>query len=136
MLMIPENRFISGKYTWISLQNDCAIIGLNQEILNGGVEIYSIDLPIVGEEIEREDYFITVETTSGMIEVYAPVTGHVLEVIEDDLDIALLNIDPYAVGLVVVELDDDFESEQGTSVLSNAYNAVSEIKTREPNQHM
>lgn len=101
---------ISGKYTWICQKDNYTIIGLNNNILQDGEEVYSIELPEVGQAIEAENYFATVETANGLVEVLSPVSGQIVEINEEILtNLELLNHDPYEIGIALIDIDEDFD---------------------------
>jgi len=74
-------------------------------------KITSVELPEVGDEFQQEDSFGSIEARKTVAELYAPLTGSVLELNEELLDnAALVNEDPYDSGwIVVLSLDDPEE---------------------------
>lgn len=105
-----DDVIISGKYTWVCRKDCYTIIGLNNNIIADGQEIYSIELPEVGQAIEAENYFATVETAKGLVEVLSPVSGQVVEINDEILaNLELLNHDPYEIGIALIDIDEDFD---------------------------
>ena len=70
-----------------------------------------IELPDIGDELEQDDSFGTVEARKTVAELYAPVSGSVLEVNSEIVDSPeIINDDPYDAGwLLVVEMADSEE---------------------------
>ncbi|MCG8639277.1 MAG: glycine cleavage system protein H [Desulfobacterales bacterium] len=94
---------ISGKYTWIRPNGKCLIIGLNCYLLDAGEYVWSVDLPEPGDDIYVDDYFVTVETSKGLVEVFSPITGYVEKINEEVLaNPDLINYSPYEGGWLVV----------------------------------
>ena len=73
--------------------------------------ITTVELPVVGDELEQDDSFGSVEARKTLAELYAPISGPVLEVNEELEDAPeFMNDDPYDSGwLVVVEIIDPEE---------------------------
>jgi glycine cleavage system H protein len=69
-------------------------------------EIYSLPLPEEGEEIIKDEPFTTVESKHGRRELIAPVSGEIVEVNYETLEVPeIVNEDPMAEGwLLKVEL--------------------------------
>ncbi len=107
----PEELQYSKEHIWVRVENERAIIGITDYAQDELGKITSVELPEVGDELEQEDSFGTVEARKTVADLYAPLTGTVLEVNEELLDNAsLLNEDPYDSGwIVVISLDDPEE---------------------------
>jgi glycine cleavage system H protein len=87
------------------------VIGITDYAQESLGTISAVELPSVGDELEQDDSFGSVEARKCLAELYAPVSGTVLEV-NDELEAApeMLNDDPYDGGWVaVVALDDPEE---------------------------
>ncbi|MCK4259717.1 MAG: glycine cleavage system protein H [Halanaerobiales bacterium] len=99
---------ILGKYIWIERDGFYATIGLNEYLIRDFKEVYGVELPEVGEAIKTDDHFLCVETAEGLVAIYAPISGQVVEINNEILDdIDLINCDPYGAGwLVLIEVDE------------------------------
>jgi len=88
-----------------------AVIGVTDYAQEELGKITSIELPEAGDEVEQEDSFGSIEARKTVADMYAPITGTVLEVNEELLDNpALLNEDPYDSGwIMILSLDDPEE---------------------------
>ncbi len=91
-------------------------------------EIYSIRLPEEGEEILKEEVFSSVEARNGRRDLIAPISGEVIEVNYEALEVPeIINEDPLAEGwLLKVEMpsgqefDDLLTEEEYEDFLSEA----------------
>ena len=82
--------------------------------------ITSIELPEPGDDLEQDDSFGSVEARKTVAELYAPLSGSVLEV-NNELHNApeFVNDDPYDAGwLVVIEVAD---SEEANMLMSSEH---------------
>ena len=107
-MMIPEDIIIAGEYTWIKLNGNYVVVGLNEFIFEDFEEVCSVDLPEIGEFIAQDEDFLTVETNRGLLDIYAPLSGQVVEINEEIEEFPdLINIDPYGPGwLCIIEPDE------------------------------
>jgi len=76
-------------------------------------EIVYIELPAVGDKISKDDPFGVVESVKAVSDIYAPVSGTVIEVNEDLPESPeVVNEDPYGDGwLVKVQMNDPTDLE-------------------------
>jgi len=104
----PEELKYSKEHIWVRVEGNKAVIGITDYAQHELVIITTVELPIVGDELEQDDSFGSVEARKTLAELYAPISGTVLEV-NGELEAApeFLNDDPYDSGwLVVVEIND------------------------------
>lgn len=107
----PEELKYSKEHIWVRVEGDKAVVGVTDYAQSELGKITSIELPEAGDEIQQEDSFGSIEARKTVADLYAPLTGTVLELNEELLDNpALLNEDPYDSGwIIVVSLDDPEE---------------------------
>jgi len=107
----PEELKYIKEHIWVRVEGDRAVVGITDYAQSELGKITSIELPEAGDEIQQEDSFGSVEARKTVADLYAPLTGTVLELNEELLDNpALLNEDPYDSGwIIVVSLDDPEE---------------------------
>ncbi len=110
----PETvlRF-TGEHLWVRTDGERVHVGLSEYGGDELGEIIAVELPGVGEAIERGTPFGELESVRTVQELIAPVTGTVVAVnAELDDHPGLVNEDPYHEGwLIEVQLDDDGELE-------------------------
>ena len=105
-MAIGEIRF-SRDHLWIRLDDDIrATVGLTDHLQEKLGEIYSLPLPEEGEEIIKDEPFTTVESKNGRRELIAPISGEVVELNYETLEVPeIVNEDPMSEGwLLKVEL--------------------------------
>lgn len=97
MSTIPENLKYADSHEWVLDNGDGTVtVGISdhaQELLG---DVVYVELPEVGLEVTATEQFSLVESVKAASDIYAPVTGEVIEV-NTDLDDApeLINEAPY-----------------------------------------
>ena len=97
---IPSELKYSKEHEWVRVDDDGnAVVGITdhaQELL--GDMVY-VELPEVGTAIAIEDETGVVESVKAASDVYAPISGEIIEVNEDLVDEPeSINTDPYDAG--------------------------------------
>ncbi|RQW88618.1 MAG: glycine cleavage system protein GcvH [Geobacter sp.] len=107
----PEELQYIKEHIWVRVEGGKAVVGITDYAQSELGKITSVELPEVGDEIQQADCFGSVEARKTVADLYAPLTGTILELNEELLDNpALLNEDPYDSGwIMVVSLDDPEE---------------------------
>lgn len=108
---MAERMRFSDEHLWVRVEGEVVHIGLTDFLQEKLGEVVSLNLPEVGEEIERGEPLGEVESAREVRELIAPVTGIVLATNTDLEDQpTLVNEDPYRDGwLLEVELRDNEE---------------------------
>ena len=104
--IIGEIRF-SRDHIWVRLDDDMrATVGLTDFLQEKMGEIYTLRLPEEGEEIIKEEVFSAVDAKNGRRELIAPISGEVMEVNYEALEVPeIINEDPFSEGwLIKVEM--------------------------------
>lgn len=104
----PEELKYSKEHLWVRQEGDRAVIGITDHAQAELGNITSVELPEPGDELEQDDSFGSIEARKTVAELYAPLSGTVLEV-NSELGNApeFVNDDPYDAGwLVVIEMAD------------------------------
>jgi glycine cleavage system H protein len=104
----PEGLKYSKEHEWVLVEGTSATIGITEYAQEELGDIVFVELPEVGEKIVKDDPFGAVESVKAVSDIYAPVSGEVMEVNEilpDNPE--TINDDPYGDGWMVrVELSD------------------------------
>lgn len=104
----PEGLKYSKEHEWVLVEGDTATIGITEYAQEELGDIVYVELPEVGEKIVKDDPFGAVESVKAVSDVYAPVSGTVLEI--NDLlpdNPETINDDAYGDGWMIrVELSD------------------------------
>ena len=106
----PEELKYSKEHIWVRVEGNKAVIGITDYAQMELGKITAVELPGIGDELEQEDSFGSVEARKTVAELYAPLSGQVLEVNEELFDTPeLLNEDPYDSGWVALISISDHE---------------------------
>lgn len=106
------------KYTtsheWIEIQEGVGLVGVSDYAQNELGDIVYIELPEVGAEVKAGQEAVVLESTKAAADVYAPVSGEIIEVntkLQDAPE--LINSDAEEKGwLFKVQLNDESELEK------------------------
>lgn len=113
-LNLPENLRYTEDHEWVRLEGDTAWIGIDDYAQDQLGDIVFVELPQVGDTLDKGDEFGTVESVKAVSELYIPVGGEVVavnEALEDDPE--LVSSSPYDDGwMIQVKVKDpgEFES--------------------------
>jgi glycine cleavage system H protein len=101
-------------HLWVRVQGKRAQVGLSEYLQEDLGEVIAIELPDVGDPVEKGESFGEIESVKMVSELIAPVSGTVSAVNEElENQPALVNDDPYHDGwLLEVELVDKGEIEE------------------------
>jgi glycine cleavage system H protein len=121
---IPSELKYTKDHEWIRVEGDVAIIGITDFAQGELGDIVYVEIETVGETVEKEAVFGTVEAVKTVSDLFMPLTGEILELnskLEGEPE--LVNKDPYGDGwMVKVKIAD---ASQISELLSaDAYNAV------------
>lgn len=109
-MKVEKGLLYTKDHEWVKVEGEEAYIGLADYAQHNLGDIVYVELPDVGDEVEAEEELASVESVKAAAEVFAPISGEVLEANEDlDDDPALLNSDPYANWIVKVSIKDKAE---------------------------
>ncbi len=106
--MNPADLHYDKEHEWVRVEGETAVIGISDFAQDQLGEVVYVDLPSVGDELVFGDTFGEIESVKSVSELFAPVSGTVVEV-NDDLDAApeSINSDAYGAGwMVKVTLSD------------------------------
>jgi glycine cleavage system H protein len=104
--MYPDNFRYTKEHEWVRAEGDSATIGITNHAQEELGDIVYVDLPKPGTHLEQGKSLGSVESVKAVSDVYAPVSGEVLEInalLADSPE--KLNEDPHgAAWLVKVKL--------------------------------
>ena len=105
---VPAELRYSEDHEWAKVEGNQVRLGITDYAQDALGDVVYIDLPPVGTEVASGDSFSEVESTKSVSEIYAPVSGTVVEVNSDLIDHPeRLNEDPYGEGWIcVIEASD------------------------------
>ncbi|MEK7228811.1 MAG: glycine cleavage system protein GcvH [Candidatus Binatota bacterium] len=104
----PEGLKFTKEHEWVLVEDQVAIIGITEYAEQELGDVVYVELPEVGEKIVKDDPFGAVESVKAVSDIYAPVSGTVVEVNDTLPDSPeTINDDPYGDGwLIKVEMTD------------------------------
>ena len=77
----------SKEHEWIRVEGDIAVVGITDHAQEQMGDVVFVDLPAVGTEVEKDGDAAVVESVKAASDVYAPLSGEVVDVntaLEDD----------------------------------------------------
>jgi len=109
----PKNLKYHKEHDWAKVEGDVAVFGITDYAQNSLGDIVYIELPEVGTEVTAGTSYAEVESVKAVSDVYAPLSGSIIEVNEEVIDAPeIINESPYENGwLVKVKLSDPSEAD-------------------------
>ena len=107
----PEHLKYSSEHEWVAVDGTRARIGITDFAQDALGDVVFVNLPAAGSQVASAAAIAEVESTKSVSDIYAPVSGQVVEV-NGALDVApeKVNSDPYGDGWIfVVEMRDPSE---------------------------
>lgn len=122
MFKNPEELKYSKTHEWLKQEGDVYVIGITDYAQDALGDIVFANLPSVGDEVKAGASFGDVESVKAVSDIYAPVSGKVVEVNEELLDNpALINEDAYNAWLIKVnevsETEELLDAQEYTKLL-------------------
>ena len=127
---VPKDLKYTREHEWVRQSDAVVVVGLTDYAQRQLGDIVFVEPPKVGQRLEVDGPFGTVESVKAVSEVYAPVTGQVIEVNEElNADPEIINTDPYGDGwLIKIRMAD---AKQAIGLLTAAeYTAYIQEETR------
>lgn len=99
---IPENLKYTKDHEWLRVEGNEAYIGVTEFAQGELGDIVFIEVETIGETLEKEEAFGTIEAVKTVSDMFMPVSGEVLEFNEElESTPELVNQDPYGKGWIV-----------------------------------
>ena len=104
----PENLKYTKDHEWVRVEGNIAYVGITDFAQGELGDIVYVDITTLGEEIEHEEIFGTVEAVKTVSDLFMPVSGVIKEVNKGlDTTPDAVNKDPYGAGwMIKVEMKD------------------------------
>ncbi|HLS60707.1 MAG TPA: glycine cleavage system protein GcvH [Virgibacillus sp.] len=113
-MKLPEDLLYSEEHEWVKKEGDLVRIGITNFAQDELGDIVFVELPEVGDDIEVDEPFGSVESVKTVSELYAPISGKVIEVneeLEDNPE--YVNESPYdKAWMIIVEPSDELEIDE------------------------
>jgi glycine cleavage system H protein len=98
----PEDRKYTREHEWVRLEGNVGIVGITYYAQSELGDVVFVDLPEKGKALVAGEELGTIESVKAVSEIYAPVSGEVLEVNENLRDHPdRVNGDPYGEGWLI-----------------------------------
>jgi len=108
----PDNLRYTKDHEWVRLQGKRATVGITDFAQSELTDVVYVELPKIGKVVKTGEVLGTVESVKAVSEIFAPLSGKVVEVdkaLEDTPEV--VNQDPYGKGwMVVLEVADPNEA--------------------------
>jgi len=92
----PEELKYTDEHEWVLAEDEVATIGITDFAQDALGDVVFVELPEVGTRVEAGKPFGVVESVKAVSDVYAPVSGEVVEVNEELPDAPeMVNTSPY-----------------------------------------
>jgi glycine cleavage system H protein len=100
--MTPEDSRYSKSHEYVHVEGETGTIGITDYAQKELGDVVFVELPQVGTELEQGDELGSIESVKAVSELFAPVSGEVVEVNEALADKPeLVNTDPYGDGWMI-----------------------------------
>jgi len=96
---IPEDLKYTKTHEWVKIEGDTVTTGVTDFAQHELSDIVYVEINTVGKQVKKDEPMGTVEAVKAVADLYAPLSGEVLEAneaLKDDP--AAVNKDPYGVG--------------------------------------
>ena len=109
----PEDLLYHAEHDWARIDGDVATFGITWFAQDALGEVVFFDPPAVGANVTKDEPYAEVESVKAVSDVFAPLSGEIVEVNEALGDKPeVLNDDPYGEGwMVKVRLADPSQTE-------------------------
>ena len=109
---IPVELKYTKDHEWIRFEGTLAYVGVTDFAQGELGDIVFVEIETVGESLNKEDVFGTIEAVKTVSDLFMPVSGVILEVnplLEESPDV--VNKDPYGKGwMVKIQVADPWEA--------------------------
>ena len=105
---IPSELKYTKDHEWVKIEGDVAIVGITEFAQSELGDIVYVEIETIGETLDQEEVFGSVEAVKTVSDLFMPVSGEILEFNEAlEGNPELVNSDPYGEGwMIKVKLTD------------------------------
>ena len=104
---IPSDLLYSNDHEWVKLDGEIVTVGITDFAQRELGDIVYVEIETVGETLDREEVFGTVEAVKTVSDLFMPISGEVLEFnsdLEDNPE--AVNEQPYESGwMIKIKMD-------------------------------
>ncbi len=96
---VPTDLRYNSSHEWIRLEGEIVTVGITDHAQEELTDVVFVELPAVGRAVDAGDPTAVVESVKAASDIYAPISGEVVEVNPGvEAEPALVNTDPYGKG--------------------------------------
>ena len=123
---VPANLKYTKDHEWIKAEGDIATVGITDYAQGELGDIVYVEVETIGESLNKEDVFGTVEAVKTVSDLFMPISGEIIE-FNDSLESSpeSVNNDPFGAGWMIKikvadssELDDLLSAEEYQASIS------------------
>lgn len=105
---LPSNLKYTKDHEWISIDGNYATVGITDFAQKELGDIVYVDIDTIGQTLEKDEVFGTVEAVKTVSDLFLPVSGEIIEFNELlDTNPEKVNSDPYGDGwMIKLKIDD------------------------------
>jgi len=111
---IPAELKYTKDHEWVKIDGDIAIVGITEFAQSELGDIVYVEIETIGETLNQEEVFGSVEAVKTVSDLFMPVSGEILEFNEAlEGNPELVNSDPYGEGwMIKIKLTDASQYDQ------------------------
>ena len=99
---VPQNLKYTRDHEWVEISGNKATVGITDFAQSELGDIVFLEVETVGEQLNQEDVFGTIEAVKTVSDLFLPLTSEIIEFNEDlDQNPELVNEDPYGKGWII-----------------------------------
>ena len=103
MSNVPDDLRYTESHEWVRVEGENARVGITDHAQAELTDVVYVELPKMGAQLEARGNAAVVESVKAASDIYAPVSGEVVEVNEAlSSNPALVNTDPFGEGWIFV----------------------------------
>ncbi|MCC6276892.1 MAG: glycine cleavage system protein GcvH [Oligoflexia bacterium] len=108
---IPTEFMYTKDHEWAQVEDNLVSVGITEYAQDALGEVVYVELPEEGQKVTQGEPFGVVESVKAVSDLYAPISGTVVEVNESVIESpGQVNDDPYGDGwLIRIEMDSEKE---------------------------
>lgn len=108
MAEVKKDRKYAKSHEWVQVEDGIATVGITDYAQNELGDLVFVEAEPVGEELDVEDIFGSIESVKAASDLFTPLAGEVVEVNEALEDAPeKINEDPYGSWIIKIKLADD-----------------------------
>ena len=105
---VPDDLHYTESHEWIRIEGDRAVVGITDYAQDALTDVVWVELAEVGAKVGAMEPCASVESVTSVSEIYAPVSGEIVESNEAPEDTPeAINQDPYGEGWIFTLRMDD-----------------------------